>query len=137
LHKKSMMIRFFTFFTIFILVAMFSAHFLCSVQAQPTLVSVTPEEGTVGTEVAIIGEIETVNGSYEVLFDDKVYLSGVASTVDVADSFQVPNSTSGVHEIKLRDVSNESDSTPINFTVIPAYSRGVKPPSEVWGLSPL
>ncbi|MCK5631249.1 hypothetical protein KAH85_01690, partial [Candidatus Bathyarchaeota archaeon] len=116
-----MMIRFFTVFSVFILATVFSTHFICSVQAQPTLTSITPEEGTVGTEVAIVGEIETVNGSYEVLFDDKVYGSGVASTVAVADSFQVPNSTSGIHEIRLRDVANETDSNPINFTVTPRY----------------
>jgi hypothetical protein len=100
---------------------MLSARFLSSVQAQPTLVSVTPEEGPVGTEVAVIGEIETVNGSFEVLFDDIVVLSGVASTVDVADSFHVPNSTTGVHVIKLRDVSNETESTSIDFTITPDY----------------
>jgi hypothetical protein len=121
LHKRTMVVRFFTIFTIFISVSMLSARFLSSVQAQPTLVSVTPDEGTVGTEVAVIGEIETVNGSYEVLFDDMVVLSGVASTVDVADSFRVPNSTAGVHEIKLRDVSNESESGSVDFTVIPDY----------------
>ncbi len=116
-----MIVRFFTLITIFISASVLSAHFLSSVQAQPTLISVTPEEGTVGTEVAIIGEIETVNGSYEVLFDNVVVLSGVASIIDVADSFHVPNSTIGVHEIKLRDVSNETESASIDFTVTPDY----------------
>ena len=121
MHKRSMMIRFFTVFSVFILATVFSTHFICSVQAQPTLTSATPEEGTVGTEVAIVGEIETVNGSYEVLFDDRVCWSGVASAVAVVDAFPVPNSTSGVHEIRLRDVANETDSNPINFTVTPRY----------------
>ncbi|UCD97202.1 MAG: hypothetical protein JSV35_03920 [Candidatus Bathyarchaeota archaeon] len=121
MHKRTMIVRFFTLITIFISASVLSAHFLSSVQAQPTLISVTPEEGTVGTEVAIIGEIETVNGSYEVLFDNVVVLSGVASIIDVADSFHVPNSTTGVHEIKLRDVSNETESASIDFTVTPDY----------------
>ncbi|MCW4052353.1 MAG: carboxypeptidase-like regulatory domain-containing protein [Candidatus Bathyarchaeota archaeon] len=91
------------------------------VLAEVALEQITPTEGYVGTEVTLKGQVTTVNGSYEVLFDGTKVQEGNATLTEVSDIFIVPSSTSGLHGIVLRDVTNATESAAMNFTVKTNY----------------
>ncbi|MCK4223147.1 hypothetical protein KAX01_02525, partial [Candidatus Bathyarchaeota archaeon] len=92
------------------------------VSAEVSINEMTPAEGHVGTEVNVIGQISTVNGSYEILFDGELAKNGTADLTAVSDTFIVPNSTAGLHEVRLRDVLNDTESAVWSFTVQAQYT---------------
>ena len=99
------------------------------VSAEVSINEMTPTEGHVGTEVNVIGQISTVNGSYEILFDGELAKNGTADLTAVSDTFIVPNSTAGLHEVRLRDVLNDTESAVWNFTIQTRYTiKAVTPP---------
>jgi hypothetical protein len=55
------------------------------------------------------------------LYDDKVLEEGNATSTSVSDSFIVPESTLGIHNVVLKDVNNGTLSPPMNFTVQTNY----------------
>lgn len=91
------------------------------VLAEVVIEQISPEEGYVGTEVTLNGQITTVNGSYEILFDGAEVQAGNATLTEVSAIFIVPSTTSGLHGIVLRDVTNATESTTLNFTVKTNY----------------
>lgn len=117
---------------IFLFILIFSVSHLAflarEVSAEVSISEMTPTEGHVGTEVNVIGQINTVNGSYEILFDGELAQAGTADLTAVSDTFIVPNSTAGPHEVRLRDVLNNTESAVWNFTVQTQYTiRAVIP----------
>lgn len=103
----------------------FLAH---EVSAEVSINEMTPTEGHVGTEVSVIGQINEIDGPYEILFDGELAQSGTADLTAVSDTFIVPNSTAGLHEVRLRDVLNDTESAFWNFTVQTQYTiRAVIP----------
>jgi len=117
---------------IFLFILIFSVSHLAflarEVSAEVSISEMTPTEGHVGTEVNVIGQINTVNGSYEILFDGELMKNGTADLTVVSDTFIVPNSTAGLHEVRLRDVLNYTESAVWSFTVQFQYTiRAVIP----------
>ncbi len=101
--------------------------------AEVTIDQISPEEGYVGTEVTLNGQITTVNGSYEILFDGAEVKTGNATLTAVSTIFTVPSATSGLHSIVLRDVANATESAALNFTVKTNYiiaSFGLEVPKQ-------
>ncbi len=106
-----------------------TAFFVSRASAVVSIDEMTPTEGFVGSEVALSGQINTVNGSYEILFDGETVKSGSANFLSVSETFIVPNSTVGLHDVRLRDTMNNSESTIWSFTVQTQYSiRALTPP---------
>ncbi|MCW3981414.1 MAG: hypothetical protein NWF11_08080 [Candidatus Bathyarchaeota archaeon] len=91
------------------------------VLAEVTIEQISPAEGYVGTEVTLKGQVTTVNGSYEILFDGTKVQEGNATLTEVSDIFIVPPGTSGLHGIVLRDVTNATESVALNFTIKTSY----------------
>jgi len=109
-------------FIIMLTISVFSVSFIpCEASAEVILTQISPSEGFVGTEVTLVGQITTENGSYEILFDDKVLPGGNATFTSVSDSFIVPDSTLGLHDVVIRDVTNGTLSPSMNFTVQTNY----------------
>ena len=109
-------------FIIMLTISVFSVSFIpCEASAEVILTQISPSEGFVGTEVTLDGQITTENGSYEILFDDKVLQEGNATFTSVSDSFIVPDSTLGLHDVVIKDVSNGTLSPSMNFTVQTNY----------------
>ncbi len=108
--------------SIFLLVsAFFAALPAPKVSAEVSINALSKSEGFVGDLVGLTGQINTVNGSYEILFDGTLVKSGNATFTAVMDTFVVPNSTSGDHTVRLRDVLNATESRALNFTVKTKY----------------
>ena len=94
-------------FIIMLTISVFSVSFIpCEASAEVILTQISPSEGFVGIEVTLVGEITTENGSYEILFDDKMLQEGNATFTSVSDSFIVPDSTLGLHDVVIKDVTN-------------------------------
>ena len=90
------------------------------VTATPTITTITPNSGPVGTIVRVIGEIDNPNGSYAIYFDEEEVENGTVIGTAVNVTFIVPPSTEGAHNVTLHDVThvtNTTESQPIPFTV--------------------
>jgi hypothetical protein len=107
-----------------------TAFYVNRVSATVSIDEMTPAEGFVGTEVALSGQINTANGSYEILFDGEIVKNGTADVTTASEAFIVPNSTVGLHNVQLRDVSNDTESAIWSFTVQTQYSIIALIPSE-------
>jgi len=83
----------------------------------PTIATITPNSGPVGTTVRVNGTIETTNGSYQILWDGESVKNGTTVGIAVNDTFIVPVSTEGDHNVTLYDVANKTESLPQTFTV--------------------
>jgi hypothetical protein len=94
---------------------------LLEARAVPAVTSITPTSGNVGTAVNLIGNITTLNGTFQIRWDNLsiTTASAVGNLVNV--SFPVPPSTAGSHVVTLADVANGT-SAAVNFTVLTAYS---------------
>lgn len=115
-------------------VILFSTFFIVShsrkVSADLAINTLSKYTGFVGDQVELIGEIITVNGTYEILFDGIPIKSANATLNSVQDRFSVPNGTSGDHMIRLRDVSNVTESAALNFTIQTQYAIRAIVPEE-------
>lgn len=119
-----------TIFIAIIMVSFFSvAVVMREVSAEVSIIKIVPAEGFVGTEVTVVGQINTENGSYTILFDDTPKKNGTATFTDVSDTFEIPRSALGSHEVKLIDV-NASESETQNFTVKTMYAVEATLPPE-------
>lgn len=99
------------------------------VSADFKITQLSPTEGPVGTLVSVTGQINTVNGSYSILFDSKPVKNGTSTINNVSDTFTVENTTAGSYEVRLLDIINGTESEPVNFVVQREYViRAVTPP---------
>ncbi len=71
------------------------------------------------TPVKVIGEIATFGGNYSVLWDGESIKEGICvlDSGVVNDTFTVPISVKGDHNITLYDIVNETESPPSTFEV--------------------
>jgi len=98
-------------------------------QSGPTIQSVTPASGAVGTQVNIQGSIDTVNGSYLIHFANQIVVDSAANNTIVNSNFTVPTGfAAGDYNITLTDVIANLTATktftvtavaPSAFAVIP------------------
>jgi len=119
-----------TFFLVLMLfVATFIVPSLPNASAKPTIAEVKPSFGPVGTNVTVMGQIDTLNGSYRILWDEKGIKNGTCApgSRTVNDTFIVPHSVEGLHNITLLDITSASKSEPASFTVVTFYSVLAKP----------
>jgi len=110
-----------------LIITIFTALPTPKVLAAVTISQLSPSEGTVGTEVSLTGQINEVNGSYNIFFDDMLVRSGSADTYTVFDTFPVPNATSGSHLVTLQDITTTENNT-ATFTVLTEYKIEAIPP---------
>ena len=108
-------------FTTLLIITTIIASFLPQATANPTTITtITPSSGSVGTPVVVTGEIDTVNGSYKIFFDEEEVKSGTTVNGTVNATFIVPNRPKGDYVVKLHDVTeNTNDTAP--FTIETAY----------------
>jgi len=97
--------------------------------ATPTITEVKPNVGPVGTNVTVIGQIDTLNGSYRILWDEESIKNGTCppGSKTVNDTFIVPPSVKGNHNITLLDIASGNKSAPAQFTVVTFYFVSAKP----------
>jgi len=107
---------------------------LSEVKATTPVISLTPLSGNVGSNVQLVGNITTANGTFQVLWDSNLLLlnaSAVGNNVNV--SLTIPTATSGNHNITLTDfaIGENANAT---FSVLTAYSLGAsqKPAPLQW-----
>jgi len=82
-------------------------------------ISIYPTNGSWGTTVRVEGEIVKPGGSYQIKWDGepiKIGNCGSGSVV-VNDTFIVPPSVKGYHNITLYDVNQTTESMPVAFEV--------------------
>ncbi len=101
--------------------------FLLQAEAQTAILSMTPTSGNVGTIVTLRGNISTVNGTYEIYWDNSFLKGGTAVGNSANDSFAVPQAVAGNHTVKIVNVAGGENAT-TNFTVSAAYSLEVDIP---------
>lgn len=105
------------FVTVLLLTTLISS-LMPNVTANPVvIVSVTPESGQVGDAVRVIGQIDTINGSYAIFFDEERVKNGTAVETMVNDTFNVPSRPVGSHDLTLHDITTANNAT-AEFTVI-------------------
>jgi len=107
-------------------------YFTPKVAASPTtIISISPSRGHVGDPVRVVGAIDRVNGTYEIFFDEKLVASGTASPQKVNTTFLTPHCYKGNHTLTLHDVSANTTSAPMNFTVdTKYYINAIMPPKQ-------
>ncbi len=93
------------------------------------VISISPNSGPVGQTVRVIGEIGTPNGTYKIRWDGTDVKQGacpLGSTL-VNDTFTVPSSVKGSHNVSLFDVALNTEYEPFLFTVVTSYSLQAQP----------
>jgi hypothetical protein len=77
-----------------------------------SITKVTPSlSGEVGSYVTVQGTIATLNGNYQILFDQNPVASGTSNGYSVAVSFTVPEINGGTYPLTLRDLSTLANAT--------------------------
>jgi hypothetical protein len=91
-------------------------------------ISLIPDSGNVGSTVALVANLTTNNGAYNVTFEGAfLNCSGNAIGNQVNATFTVPETTSGNHTVTIIDL-NSSDTAVGFFIVSTAYSLNVTVP---------
>jgi hypothetical protein len=84
-------------------------------QSQGSSVSITKVSpslnGAVGSYITVKGTIATLNGNYQVLFDQNVVAAGVSNGYSVSASFNIPEINGGTYPLTLRDLSTFANAT--------------------------
>jgi hypothetical protein len=106
--------------------AFLAVSFLPEARATTTLTSLTPSEGDVGSTVMLQGNITTLNGTFQLLWDNLSIATASAVRYVANVSFTVPPATLGNHVVTLVDVAKGESATE-NFYVLTAYSLDVLP----------
>lgn len=112
--------------TVIIVMMLFTIMLFASVLQQttalPTIATINPDSGPVGTSVRVTGTIDTTNGSYQILWDEEIVKEGTCvNTMEVNDTFTVPLSATGNHNVTLYDANATAQSSPALFTVTTSY----------------
>ena len=115
--------------------AMMTFSILPRVNAETTIISLDPAVGYVNSTVNLKGNITTLNGPYQILWDNTTALFSPrdATGNEVNVTFQIPETVEGFHSIMLVDVTANQNVTR-SFTVIPAYRMTVdvpEPPKQL------
>ena len=114
----------FIFITTLLIIALIASS-LPEATATPTPItieSIEPSSGYVGDVVRVIGEIDTVNGSYIIFFDEETVKDGTATDTAVNDTFIVPPRPMDDYTVTLHDTTTKSNYTSsVLFTVQTAY----------------
>ncbi len=121
LHKKQQTEKALAFLVILLVSTLFAALSAPQVFAEVSISELSDSEGFVGDLVELSGQINTINGSYEILFDGSPVKTGDATLRDVEDEFLIPNTTTGDHDVQLRDVVNATESVALTFAVKTQY----------------
>jgi hypothetical protein len=101
--------------------------FMPRVKAEVTI-SIAPIQGHVGANVTIIANITTVDGQYEILFDENLLLSGTAAGTSVNASIIIPPAPAGSHNITIVDVESEAkENATATFKVLTEYLLKITP----------
>jgi hypothetical protein len=102
-----------------------------------TITSLAPERGFVGSIIRVIGEIDTSGGVYQIYWDAEILLKegtcASGSTV-VNDTFTVPSSSEGAHNILLYDPIESTVSDYVQF-VLAVVSMSIEPARIQEGLN--
>jgi len=123
-------------FATLLLITTIIASLLPQATATPTTITtITPNSGPVGTTVRVTGEIDTVNGSYQILWDGESVKNGTAVEKAVNDTFVVPLSAEDDHNVTLYDMDAQTESPPELFTVTTSYSVSAEPARIQEGLN--
>jgi len=124
-----------TVFITMILITTLAASFTPKAAAATPTISINPTSGPVGTEVRVNGTIDTSNGSYRILWDGKNVREGICNgTTMVNDTFIVPFSVKGYHNITLNDVTPGTNSTSSTFEVTTSCYVSADPARTLEGL---
>lgn len=95
--------------------------FLPRTKAETEILSIVPFSGNVETAVQVVANVSTVNGKYEIWFDETFVTSGNATGNGVNASFSVPHAPAGSHNVTIIDLDAGENDTAI-FTVVASYS---------------
>jgi len=112
-----------TFIALLLTATFIASLLLPQATAAPTITDITPDSGPVGTTVRVVGEIDTANGSYQIRWDGKSVKNGTAVETAVNDTFIMPPSTEGDHNVTVYDVTGDTESSPQTFTVYKFYCQ--------------
>jgi len=119
------------FFIIFLVTStLLVTLFTPRVAASPTtIVSIKPS-GYVAETVQVNGTIDTVNGEYNIFFDEELVVNGTASQNAVNTTFLIPHRHKGSYTIRLYDVK-ANNSASKDFTVETGYHiNAIIPPEQ-------
>jgi hypothetical protein len=125
-----------------LLITTLMASLLSEATATPSPInisSINPQSGPFGETVRVTGEIDTLNGSYQIRWDGKTVKGGTCnpSTTMVNDTFIVPPSVKGYHNVTLYDINQTTESTPpTTFEVTTSCYVLAGPARTVEGLAP-
>lgn len=101
----------------------FLSEAIAHASTPPAPVLITPKSGHVGDIVRVIGEINTTDGPYHILFDQEVVKDGTATGTAVNDTFIVPHRLTGNYTVTLHDLTTKSNYTSTEpFNIQTAYS---------------
>lgn len=95
-----------------------------------TITQLSTSTGTVGQNVTLQGNIDTVNGTYDILFNNSVVLTKTSLVNAVNAVFAVPEVPGGDYNVTLRDSTSGNNAT-VTFTVVIGYSIEALPSSPV------
>ena len=110
-----------TFIALLLMATFVTSLLLPQATATPTITTITPNSGPVGTTVSVVGEIDTANGSYVIYFDDEEVKNGTAVERAVDDTFVVPHRPEGNYNVTLHDSAENTTSALVSFVVETAY----------------
>jgi len=98
--------------------------------ADVKIISISPitKTGKVGEPITLIGTINTMNGMYEVLFNNTKVAWGYATENFVNCSLAVPTLAGGNYTVILRDINASIESSPSWFYIETAYTIKVDKP---------
>jgi len=121
-----------------LLATTFIAAFMPPALATPIeITSIDPDSGPVGTIVRVIGEIDTLGGFYEIWWDWESLLKEgncLTDSKEVNDTFTVPSSSEGVHDVVLFDITSYTESAPVQFVLV-FYTLSIEPTRIQEGLN--
>jgi hypothetical protein len=87
-----------------------------------SITKVTPSlSGAVSSYVTVQGTIATLNGNYQVLFDQSAVASGTSNGYSVTASFAIPEINVGTYSLTLKDLSTHANATN-QFQVTTSYT---------------
>ena len=96
--------------------------FLPKAEAQTSIISLNPSSGHVNDTVQLTANISTVNGTFQVMFDEFNITSGTATGNSVNAPFVVPDAVAGAHNVTVIDTNaTTAEKDTRTFTVTTAY----------------
>jgi len=110
-----------TFLLLILTLTIISLSLLTEAKAETKIISITPQEGVVGTTLQLTANISTTDGQYRIMFDENEVLGGNATGINVTASFSIPHAPEGAHNVTIIDVTKLENDTK-SFTVLTSYS---------------